>query len=284
MNVRRMLRTRTRLYWSSRWVRGAFTSETPAVIVGGSVRSGTTLIRTMLDSHPRLAAGPESWVFVYRVDYGALAKDYDISLEAAEAIRRRATCLAHFIDLFFEDYARRMGKARWVEKSPANVLRLKYIWQHFPRAKFVHMVRDGRDVACSIESQHKRLRAEKVKVGERTLDERIELWKSHVSAGIRWRGDQRYLEVKYEDLVNAPRKTMERVLIFLGEPWSDDVLQAHEIQRKHPHIVSERGTPEVRKPIFGSSVGRWRTELSEEDTRVFQRKAGALLQALGYRQ
>lgn len=282
MKIRRIEGARERLYWLSSWARGSYISDTSAIIIGGSVRSGTTLIRTMLDSHSRLAAGPESWLFVYRVDYPTLARDYDLSLEKVEAIRRCSTCLAHFIDLFFEDYAKRMGKIRWVEKSPANVTRLKYIWRHFPKAKFIHMIRDGRDVVCSIDSQHKRLRAQAVEVTARTLDERIRLWKSHVSAGMRWRGDRRYLEVKYEDLVQAPRKAMETVLGFLEEAWSDNVLRAYEIQRIHPHIANEQGTPEVRMPIFGTSVGRWRTELSEDDAQRCWRKAGPFLESLGY--
>ncbi len=277
------LRMRTRIYWLSHWARAPYISETPAIIVGGSVRSGTTLMRTMLDSHPQIAAGPESWLFVYQANHELLAQEYSFGLEELEAMRGRSAGLSQFIDLFFGTYARRMGKARWAEKSPANVTRLKYIWTHFPRAKFIHMIRDGRDVVCSIQSQHKRLRTEGVPAASRTLSNRLKMWKSHVRTGMRWRSDERYFEVRYEDLIEAPRETMGAVLEFLGEPWSDDVMRAHSIQGNHPHIRKELGTPEVRQPIFGTSVGRWRKDLAEKDARYCWRKEGALLTALGYR-
>ena len=273
---------RTRLYWWSRWANGPHVSAAPAIIIGGCVRSGTTLMRAMLDSHPNIAIGPESWLFVYRVDYRVLAEEYAMSDDDVYMLCTRSTCLSHFIDQFFETYAERMGKPRWGEKSPTNVLRLKYIWRHFPKAKFIHMIRDGRDVVCSIESQHTRLRTDGFRIADRSLKQRIAVWREHVAAGMRWRGDQRYVEVKYENLAQAPRKTMEKVLDFLGEPWSEDVLRAHEIQRNHPHIANEQGTPEVRMPIFGTSVGRWRTELSERDAQRFWHSAGELLQSLGY--
>jgi hypothetical protein len=114
------------------------------------------------------------------------------------------------------------------------------------------------------------------------VDQRLALWKRHVEAGLAWRGDSRYLELRYEDLVASPRTVMERVLNFLDEPWSDDVLHAREYQLNRPHKIMEHGTPEVHKPIFRNSIGRWRHDLTRAESERCWEKVGKLLQLLGY--
>jgi hypothetical protein len=270
------------MYWRSPWADGAYRSAARAVIIGGCYRSGTTLMRAILDSHPHIAIGPESWLFVYRPDYESLAADYNVPIWYVLDVRRQSTCLAHFVELFFEAYAQRLGKTKWGEKSPPNVRRLPWIWQRFPNARFIHMVRDGRDVLCSMRSQHRRLAAEGFETRRKSFDECLRWWISCIRAGIRWRGDPRYHEVKYEELVTDPRGTMAGVLDFLAEPWADEVLRAHEVQRKHPHIDYERGTPEVREPVFRTSVGRWRKDLPMHEADRFWQRAQMLLRRLGY--
>lgn len=281
--VRRSTQLRTRLYWRSPWVNRAYVSETPAVIIGGSVRSGTTLMRTMLDSHPNIVGGQESWLFVYRPKFERLAREYDTTVTAIEEIRKKSKGLAQFIDLFFQDYARRMGKPRWAEKSPGNVSNLAYIWRHFPKAKFIHMVRDGRDVACSIDAQCDRLEQEGI-IEAPNLDfpGRIAMWRDYVREGIRWREDPRYLEVRYEELVCDPESVIRRVLDFIGEPWSENVLRAHELQSIRKQQIVEYGTPEVHQPIFRGSIDRWRKDLTTDQARQSWEIAGDVLESLGY--
>src|SRR5262245_61425919 len=110
------VRLRSRLYWASPWANRKYISEASPVIVGGAVRAGTTVIRTMLDTHPHIAAGPESWVFVYRLDDKFLADEYGYSLEEIQTLRRACRCLPEFAERFLSGYAQRMGKARWAEK------------------------------------------------------------------------------------------------------------------------------------------------------------------------
>lgn len=285
LRMRRSLRLRSRFYWRSEWATGSYVSDTPAIIVGGSMRSGTTLMRTVLDSHPHIAAGPETWMFVYRrpSPIEMLAAEYGIAVQDVRRVWERCNSLAQFLDEFLGEYARRMGKARWAEKSPGNVTRLDYIWRHFPHAKFIHMIRDGRDVVCSMVSQRERLRHEGRPIRfEGTLDSRIRTWRRYVSAGIAWRGHENYLEIRYEDLVSNPKAVIGRVLDFVGEPWSDDVLCADAVQRQRKQKIEEYGTPEVHHPIFRKSIGRWRKDLSEAEARLCWRRAGDLLENLGY--
>jgi len=69
------------------------------------------------------------------------------------------------------------------------------------------------------------------------------------------------------------------VLDFLGEPWSDSVLRYHEL----PHqFIDESSADEVQQPIFGTDIGRWERDMSDEDKAQFKREAGDLLENLGY--
>lgn len=286
--VRRLqmrVQLRSRLYWRSRWANGNYVSDTPAIIVGGCIRSGTTLLRTMLDSHPNVAAGPETWLFVGRHADGFpwLADEYGLSREYVREMAASSPSLPEFIERFLGEYAERMGKGRWAEKSPGNVMRLGYIFRHYPRAKFIHVIRDGRDVVCSIVSQRERLRKQGIDTPvDGTTADRIRFWLRAVHAGLAWRGDPRYLEVSYESLVHNPEAEARRVLDFIGEPWCDDVLNANEVQKTRTQRINEYGTPEVHKPIFKGSIGRWQSDLSPADIAVCHRIGGKLLAQLGY--
>jgi len=90
------------------------------------------------------------------------------------------------------------------------------------------------------------------------------------------------MELKYEDLVGAPRQTMERVLEFLGEPWDEDVLCHHEVVSGSRDSARFPANIEATQPVQRSAVGRWRDEMSDEDKRIFKDLAGPLLVELGY--
>jgi hypothetical protein len=164
------------------------------------------------------------------------------------------------------------------------VLRFPWILERFPKARVVHIIRDGRDVACSLRHHPKRIR-----VGDRYVPSNInrpirsciDHWTQYVGAGLALRGDERYLEVRYEDLVADYEGTMRRLCEHCRVDWSDEVLRREEIQseRRDLEIVN----PEVRTPLYHSSVGRWRRDLSEAEQRIVVNRAGGLLRTLGYR-
>jgi hypothetical protein len=98
-----------------------------------------------------------------------------------------------------------------------------------------------------------------------------------VERGLAWREDRaRYLEVRYEELVRTPVATMQGVLRFLDEPWDDGVLDPQQ----DAHRAS--ATSNTHRPIFATSVGRWRRELAEEDLRQIEAITGGLMRRLGY--
>ncbi|MCG3150011.1 MAG: hypothetical protein PCFJNLEI_03478 [Verrucomicrobiae bacterium] len=269
----------------ARWLRrraSRFVSTQSPVILGGSQRSGTTLLRVMLDSHPALACGPECSLLTGGFLPEKLAKRFDIPLDSIWQMRQAATDHAHFIELFLTDYADRRGKRRWAEKTPQNIRHLDWIFAHWPNAKFIHVLRDGRDTVCSIRT-HPRFRmieGEKIPTGiRRPLEPCIQHWLRDTGAGLRWRGKPNYCEVRYEDLVNQPETTLRQVCAFIGEDFVPAMLRYHEQPRDATNFITNVA---ATKPLKATAIGRWRTELTTTEQQLFQTLAGARLAELGY--
>ncbi len=271
------------------WYRKDHVSEENSVIIGGCARSGTTLMRVMLDTHPNIYCGPETGLLYLRTltrrKIRKLSQKLDISVEDIDAMVRGTESYFRFVETLFDYLGQRAGKPRWGDKSPQNVLHLDRILHHFPDARFIHMIRDGRDTACSLRTfpKYRLVDGERVELDtDNPLDQCIRRWVHDVEAGIRYRGDPRYIEVKYEDLIERDEETMARVLDFLGEPWDEQVTKYYQIESPSRDEDKMPQNPGATKPIYQTARGRWRNEFTEDDKRVFKAIGGELLVKLGY--
>lgn len=249
----------------------AYISETAPIVIGGCGSSGTTLLRRMLNRHPVVSCGPESTVFLERVTGPAeLAARMGFPPSEIEAWQRDSRSQAEFIERFQAACLARSGKSVWADKTPENIRRVDFVWRHFPRARFVHMIRDGRDVACSLRRQSWMKLADR---GSSDVTARCATyWVERVSIRSTFANDPRYTELRYEDLVRNPEGTLRSLLDTLGLDWSERMLLPDE---------DERGIA-AAGPAFTSSVGRWRKELSNSEIATVKSIAGPLLVELGY--
>lgn len=265
-------------------------SSARPIVIGGCGRSGTTLLRVMLDSHPSICCGPESGLFlpwpVTRGRVSALADRFDLPAGEVMQLRQSSGSQAEFVDRFFASYCRRTGKPRWAEKTPRNVRVLAFIFDRFPEARFVHVIRDGRDVACSLRThpRHKRVGDQVVQLNTwNPFDQCVRRWVDDVTAGLSWEHRPTTFEVRYEDLILRPEPTLRNLLEWLDEPWNDAVLRYHEVTEQGSRDPSRfLQNPEATAPPYASSVGRWRFDMSPADAELFKRRAGELLSRLGY--
>lgn len=246
------------------------------IFVGGEPRSGTTLLRVILDSHPAIACGPESQFLAdprfeefhryFRDRWASRAEGFGYAKDDLDDLFRG------FVTTFFERYAAKRGKRRWADKTPQTIWILPYLWKLFPTARFVHMVRDGRDVACSVLEQD---------WGPKDVEEAAARWVKSIECGKAWRGDPRYLEVRYEDLVAHTEREVRRVLAHVGEPFVPQVLEYW----RQPHDWQERnrkGAEQTSKPVYDESVGRWKRDLRGDALARYVKIAGPTLKSLGY--
>jgi hypothetical protein len=246
------------------------------IFVGGLQRSGTTLMRTLLDRHPHIAGIPEEARFLqderFELFFSGLLVQYSkrcglLGIGAAELDH----AVAAFVDSLFAPYTSRKGAHRWAEKTTTNILRIDYLSRLFPDAQFIHMIRDPRDILCSRKQGTARRKPQWAMF---TAEIVAPEWVRRITAGLPWRGQpERYLEVRYEHLAHDPEATLRRVLAFLGEPWCPAVLDA---------APEDARVAKPLRPVFASSIGRWKSELSREEVACIQSIAGDTMALLGY--
>ena len=261
-------------------------SPFPPIVLGGCGRSGTTILRMMLDSHRRICCGPESSLFRRRaVDTRWLADRFGFDPAEVRALFDAAASRPAFIEGFAALCMRKAGKARWAEKTPRNISRIAEIFRCFPQARFVHVLRDGRDVACSLRThpRHRVVDGKLVPTGvHRPIAGCARRWVRDIESSRRWWGDPRFLTVRYEDLVLDPRPVLERVTALVGEGWDEAMLAHAAADSPFRDATRFAQNPEALGAVNASSLGRWQRDLDARDRRIFKRIAGPLLIELGY--
>ena len=282
----------------------------PAPFIVGVPRSGTTLLRLQLDAHPELALPAET-------GFGAVARRFEGSAVTRDGLLDALTGLPTWADLamsrealgdllaavedwnlsaglraFYRGYAEAHGKARYGDKTPGHASDMAVLARVLPEARFVHIIRDGRDVAAS-------LRGLPFAPGDRGIAAIAAHWRDTV-----WRARRAaanlpyYTEVRYEALVNEPERVLRDLCDFLELEFAPEMLRAHERARERlaefrsvtfgPDGVARLpdGTEVVARthtPPRADRVGRWRHALSEHDVTRFERFAGGALVQNGYR-
>jgi hypothetical protein len=282
----------------------------PFPFVVGMNRSGTTLLRMMLDAHPQLTIPPEThfvpdliraarkrgatpesafaamkahreWEDFGFSDDEALRWLRDIpGLDPGEAVRA-----------FYRAYAAREGKPRWGEKTPRYVGKMPQIQRALPEARFVHVIRDGRDVALSVLDRTVR-EIDAAHVGRRWM-RKIE--KARAAAPEL----AHYGEVRYEDLITDTEATLRRVCELIGLEFDAAMLDYHERSADRLNEMARALPADDRsadlsverrlathamttKPPDADRVSRWKRQMSEADRQAFEAVAGEMLAALGY--
>lgn len=265
---------------------GTTPSTLRPVVLGGCGRSGTTLLRMMLDSHRGICCGPESSVFRRRaIDAGALGVRFGFEPAEVVEIFRRASSRQEFIEAFAGLCTRKAGKHRWAEKTPRNISYIGAIFRWFPEARFVHVLRDGRDVACSLRT-HPRHRVVDGKIVPidtwKPIAGCARRWVRDIEGSRRWWADPRFRTVRYEDLARNPQPVLEGLMAFLSEDWDDATLEHAAADSPFRDATRFAQSPEALGAVTTSSIGRWQRDLDARDRRIFKRIAGPLLVELGY--
>ncbi len=286
----------------------------PMPMIVGAPRSGTTLLRFMLDSHPQLAIPPETGFLVPLAkleqppagDAEALFHSItryppdapvwpDFGLDA-QVLRTALDNLQPFdlasgVRTLYRLYAARFGKPRYGDKTPTYCEHIPAIAALLPEAHFIHLIRDGRDMAVSLRPLWF--------APARDIASLAHYWQRMVKAG---RADgsvvPAYMEIRYEDLVQDSRRQLERVCEFLNLPFHPDMLnywqRTPERLKEHGARMQPDGTEIVShqqrldqqrlttSPPSLDRVFRWKRDLTEQEQQEFLTVAGDTLAELGY--
>lgn len=244
------------------------------IIIGGCHRSGTSLIRRILNAHSRIYCGPE--VKFFRDFYNDYVNDpirharFMISARGILPEPELLELLGQAFIKLHERAAARAGKQRWADKNPENVVYLDQ-WQQLlgDGWLFIHVVRNPLDTLASISE----IRFPFALPTE--LVARIAFYCRYTQAGLDFGAahPDRYFRLVYERLVHAPQDTLEDLMLWLGEAFESGQLEFNKFPQQSgledPQIA---GTSE----IHAESIGRWLTILSNEEARIIWRETHEL--------
>jgi hypothetical protein len=263
----------------------------------------------MLDAHPDLAIPGETHFLTNFLteDGDVITKDQFIRIVtnaptwpnvavAETALRNALVEVEHFsvanaVRTFYRLYAGLFGKSRWGDKTPPYRGFMIGIQRLLPEAHFIHIIRDGRDVALSY-------RGLWFGPGD-DVEAQAHFWVDELSAARRQSAELRhYLEIKYEDLIAAPESGLRRICDYLELSYHPRMLDYHKFASarlaEHKRSFGPPGkTPKdltqfmtiyerTKKPPDPTRVGTWRSEMPETQQRQYEAIAGELLHELGY--
>jgi hypothetical protein len=291
---------------TSRWMAKETTDYhgcDPYLFIVGCARSGTTLVRRIVDAHPEIAITTEMhWIshyFDYFKNQNRLVTpelvseltghkrfaQFEIPRQQFEGLLGSGEALPYptFLNRVFGLYRKIKNKPLVGNKTSGYVRRIPTFHALWPDAKFVHIIRDGRDVCLSVLNWNK---------AERTVGRYASWEEDPVSTTALWwerkvrkgredgaaLGPGLYHEMLYEDLVEDQERECKRLCEFLGVPYDDAMIRFHEgRERVKPGRSAKSAWLRVT-----SGLRDWRTEMCTGDVERFEAAAGNLLEELGY--
>ena len=238
--------------------------ENSPLFIVGCGHSGTSLLLAVLGSHSKICAIPGETKLAYNY------------ITNAPVLHPDARRMIRYFDLLTISE----NKCRWIEKTPKHIFSIPLLRQLFPGCKFIIILRDGRDVACSIEARYG------------SLEEGIRRWIEDNRAGEPYWKDADVHVLKYEDLVENFSDTIRAALAFSGEEFEDQVLRSHEKPKyfyskkieKPPDTTQAHHDQyrnwQINQKLFDGR-GKWK-QLSEEKKAIIKEAAGGMLIDYGY--
>jgi hypothetical protein len=277
----------------------------PYVFIVGCPRSGTTLLRRMIDAHRQIAITRETHWITKRFERrqgvtpdGLVTPELLSRLLSDEKFTRMGigqdepeglvadeepVSFSAFVTGVFDLYGKGQGKRLVGDKTPGYVRSIPTLHALWPKARFVHLIRDGRDVSLSAISwsrAYKLARRYSTWTEDPTTTAAL-WWEWHVRLGREDGGSlapKLYHEVRYEELVSEPAKECEKLCSFLDLPYDDAMLRFHEGRTKmKPGLDAKKAW----RPVT-SGLRDWRSQMPAGDVEHFEAAVGDLLDELGY--
>jgi sulfotransferase family protein len=278
----------------------------PYVFIVGCPRSGTTLLRRIVSAHPEIVITPEAhWIPLWFKERKGLTPEGNVTPRLIQELlthdkfaffRLTAEDLmslikdghpisyASFVTGIFNLYGKAHGKKLVGNKTPDSARRMNILHGLWPQARFVHFIRDGRDVALSL-MNWPRVQNKMPGTFPTWKDDPVSTsalwWELNVrrgrEAGKRL-GPRFYREFQYESLLAHPEQHCAELCEFLGVAYDKAMLHYHEASGSDSPSAE---TGHDREPIT-PGLRNWKTQMSAEDVELFEAAAGALLDELGY--
>lgn len=265
------------------------------VFIVGAQRSGTTLLRMLLNAHSQIAipeearflmpllvkerlaggfkgAALESLISYMRASDEFQLWNYESKSFFAELEQVNEVGLVDFVDKLYSSYARSEGKRYWADKS-LFFRRIDILARMFPQGSFIHIVRDGRDVFDS----WRKMDETKDCAPAAALDWRLKL--NLIERAFAGLPADRTLTIRFEDLLANAEQVARTTCEFLGVDYEEGMLDFH---KKSHRYVGDHHSQLIFKPIEAGNQSKWRNNLSHVERVAFDQIAGGYLERYGY--
>ncbi len=290
-----------RMFFDKAYPLAAPLSQSPFFIIG-SGRCGSTLLRRMLQANPDVHIPPESYVlgevgrlfmrnrqmdwhhlvnlvlstFEYQREFDKFEMDMRGLVHQLWDLPEQERSLAVMLDSLYRFHGQQTGQnfTIWGDKTPENTFELDILIRIFPQAKFVHLLRDGVDVAASF-------------VSRGLIDDMLTAakhWQTSVllSRDFMQQYPKQCIEVRYEDLVAAPEQNLQGLCDFLNIPFQPAMIESLQHVQDMGDLNAYAHYEKVLEPVSTSNIGLGRSSLSEQDKQIIQEHIGATLSQMGY--
>ena len=262
------------------------------IFILGANRSGTTLLRLMMNAHPHIGIPEEMQYFHSRygdvsvhdwrkppfspAEYATHVRTYaERAARLHPELNADALTTAILSDgpydlrrpyrILLETWAGLHGKVRWGEKTPGNVFFVDVLYAMFPEARFVHVVRDPRAGVASMQ---------KVSFFLDDVAFNAMIRRSYADACTHFQTlvpPDQWTTLRYEDLVRAPEKTLRTLLAFLDEPYDPQVLHFHQTADRYmKDDAAATFNARATRPVSTASLDRWKDTLASEEVALVE--------------
>jgi len=269
----------------------------------GSGRSGNTLLRAMLLAGKQVSIPPESyvwprilrrfnaisflpWDFVSSIVIGEFEaykafNTWEVNLFKAHSkardLPKKKQTLSYLMNVIYTTHSDEKGQQikRWGDKTPINTIYIDKLMKIFPKAQYVHIVRDPRDVVCSY-----------VKAGlYQNYSDALDFWMEANRKATKMKTlvpKDQYWILKYEDLVEFPERELKKLCNFLDVDYSVKLLDFWKNYEEMGDVKMRKHHKNLQNPLSTKSIGKWKNTLSRNESREIEQKAQKEMIAFGY--
>ncbi|MDY6805366.1 MAG: sulfotransferase [Cyanobacteriota bacterium] len=269
-------------------------SKKPVFLVG-CPRSGTTLLQSLLAAHSQIAGFPESHLFFYLVPETPNRRFLGIASRRVKSRLHkflgtelnRPEVLSEFspMTLFMGQYAKKFVKIMdslteerrknlWLEKTPDHVFYVEYIEKFLPGVRFIHIIRNGRDVVASMYELAKKY--PKIWGVQSDVDACIDKWMRAVAASQKHLDKPNHIMVKYEDLVGDTQAQLAKLCDFIGVEFEESMLENYGDTANNVSLNNEPWKQDVSRRIEKANSPKFERLFDESERQYILERVGRI--------